>query len=59
MRKAENLNITIPTDKVKCKNCVFADVNPLNINCAKFRIKPSEILYENAECPKYKEFKND
>ena len=58
MRKAEDLNIKIPTDEVKCKTCIFSGANPLNIICAKFRIKPSDVLYENAECPKYKELKD-
>lgn len=59
MRKAENLNITVATDKIQCVKCVWSGGNPFNINCCKFKFKPSPVLYENEKCPKFEELEEN
>lgn len=50
----EKYSIKLPSDNTKCKTCKFElSFDGKNYHCAKFRFKPSEILYEGEDCPKY------
>lgn len=51
----EKIELTISSDTIKCLNCIYATDNHYDCHCAKFKIKPSDVLYESAECPKFKE----
>lgn len=49
----KNIDIKIPKIDCPCKRCVWALDTPNLINCGKYKLKPSDVLYESAKCPKF------
>lgn len=50
--KEDILEIKTSPDDIKCTKCIFAG-EPFNIGCAKYKIKPTEVLYEGKDCEKF------
>lgn len=41
---------------IKCRNCIYSiGSGVLSNSCCKFKNKPRDVYYENAECPEFKE----
>ena len=39
---------------IKCKTCIYSVISgTLSEHCCKFKIKPSNVYYESADCPEY------
>lgn len=49
----ENVTIVIKKpENIKCKTCIWS-TKPYNCGCAKYKIKPSTVLYDGEDCEKY------
>ena len=53
MEKNVSLSIKVIDDDCMCNQCHFCCGIPGASYCMKYRVKPSEILYEDAKCPKF------
>ena len=51
----DELSIKVSTDEIKCKKCVWGLLDAYSIGCAKYKFKPSDVLYENADCKKFED----
>lgn len=41
---------------IKCRTCIYSiGSGVLSNNCCKFKNKPRDVYYENADCPEYQE----
>ena len=50
----QEISVKLSAENIKCKNCIFATDNPFDYHCAKFKLKPNEVLFDGKECPKFK-----
>ena len=56
--KEETISVEMADpEKCKCFKCIHGFLKPDYIGCGKFRVKPREVLYENAECSEFKALK--
>ncbi len=55
----DKMEIKMTTDKIKCKQCLWGFLNPYSTGCAKFKMKPNEILFDNEDCEKFEESGED
>ena len=51
----ENISIKVPKKDCPCKRCIWSLGSPNLINCAKYRCKPSAVLYDSEKCSKFEE----
>ena len=55
MEKDEELTLKLPNPKkIKCLTCKYGDMGCTLPYCYKFKLKPHDVYYENADCPEYK-----
>ena len=50
----DELTLNIPDPKtIPCLSCKWGIHNYLASYCAKYHLKPKDVYFENAKCPKY------
>ena len=54
----EELNLILPDrNKIMCRNCKYGAHNFMSEYCAKYKIKPRPVYYENSVCEKFETLK--
>lgn len=54
MEKQDAVIFELPdAKKIKCLTCKFGQNGCTLTYCAKFKVKPNDVYYENADCPEY------
>ena len=55
MEKEEEMSVKMcDPERIHCKDCYWATLSGAAASyCAKYRYKPYDVYYENAECPKF------
>lgn len=52
-KQKDFLEFSFPNyEKIQCKNCKYSNGTILR-TCLKYQVKPRDVYYENAECPKF------
>lgn len=60
MEKDERVEFNLPDmKKIKCLMCKYGQNGCLLSYCAKFKLKPHDVYYENADCPEFVHIEED
>lgn len=57
MEEKDTVIFNLPNPKkIKCLTCVNGVMGCTLPYCVKFKLKPHDVLYENADCPEYEKY---